>query len=93
MQYSDPKTGERYIPRCVETSAGIGRQFMAVLFAFYAEESADNTRVLMKFPYDLAPIKYAIMPLVEKDENMVILAKKLTKKLKMAGISTEYDAG
>jgi len=38
MQYIDPKTGERYVPRCVEASFGLGRSVMATMLEFYDEE-------------------------------------------------------
>lgn len=73
MQYSDPKTGERYIPWVIEASFGLGRQVMASMFAFYDEEQLENgeIRTVVHFPFDLAPIKYAILPLIEKNEEMV----------------------
>lgn len=38
MQYTDPKTGQRYIPRCIEASTGLGRQVMVTMLEFYDEE-------------------------------------------------------
>ncbi len=100
MQYTDPKTGQRYIPWCVETSMGVGRCMMASMLEFYDEEtiasqgegSDDKTRVVVRFPFEIAPIKYAILPLIEKDENMVELGRKIYDKLKKT-YKCEYDAG
>jgi len=39
MQYTDPQTGQRYIPRCIEASTGLGRQVMVTMLEFYDEES------------------------------------------------------
>lgn len=84
MQYHDPKSGERYIPRCIESSTGLGRTVMAVMFDCYDEENlnksdnaTDDMRVVMRFPFAIAPVKCAILPLVEKDENMVALGRKI----------------
>lgn len=79
MQYFDndidEKTGKpygNYIPYVVETSIGLDRMFLLVLSNAYAEEdlsTADkqDSRVVLKFPPKLAPIKMAVLPLVKKD--------------------------
>jgi glycyl-tRNA synthetase len=100
MQYTDPKSGQRYIPRCVEASFGLGRTVMVAMLEFYDEEviksssndewieweekkpETENTRVVVRFPFHLAPIKYAIMPLVEKNEDMVTLGQAIYNSLK-----------
>lgn len=38
MQYTDPQTGQRYIPWCIEASTGLGRQVMVTMLEFYDEE-------------------------------------------------------
>ena len=55
------------------------------------EDGTTDTRVVIKFPFALAPIKYAVLPLIEKNEDMVDLAKKLTQTLKTSGFPTECD--
>lgn len=42
MQYTDPFTGERYIPRCIEASFGLGRQVMVTMLEFYDEEQLED---------------------------------------------------
>ena len=42
MQYSDPFTGKRYIPRCIEASFGLGRTVMVTMLEFYDEETLEN---------------------------------------------------
>lgn len=93
MQYTDPKTGDRYIPWCIEASFGLGRTIMVTMLEFYDEEEVKegDMRVVVRFPFALAPVKYAIFPLMEKDEKMMELAKDITFKLKKQGINVEYD--
>ena len=69
QQYFDPETNESYIPYVIETSIGLDRTFLAVLSAAYTqEELADGeTRVVLKLPPILAPVKVAVLPLVKKD--------------------------
>ena len=79
MQYFDndidPETGKpfgNYIPYVIETSIGVDRTVMLILSEAYEEQdlSTDDkkdSRVVLKLPNRLAPIKLAILPLVKKD--------------------------
>ena len=92
MQYTDPFTGERYIPRCIEASFGLGRQVMVTMLEFYDEEQLEDwtSRVVIHFPKQLAPIKFAILPLIKKDTDQVQIAEDLFKKLSKI-CKCEYD--
>ena len=94
MQYADPFTGKRYIPRCIEASFGLGRQVMVSMLEFYDEETLEDgeSRVVVRFPKQLAPIKFAIFPLVKKDEKQVEIAQSIFKKLSKQ-YKCEYDDG
>jgi len=79
MQYFDaeidPATGKaygNYIPYVIETSIGLDRMFLLVLSNAYEEQDLStaekqDSRVLLKFPPKLAPMKLAILPLLKKD--------------------------
>ncbi|MBS1920278.1 MAG: glycine--tRNA ligase [Bacteroidetes bacterium] len=79
MQYFDndvdPATGKpygNYIPYVIETSIGLDRMFLLVMSEAYTEEDLStsekqDSRVVLKFPPSLAPVKLAILPLVKKD--------------------------
>jgi glycyl-tRNA synthetase len=72
MQYFDPEINQNYIPYVIETSIGLDRTVMMVLSETYTEEDLStpekqDSRVVLKFPPKLAPIKLAILPLVKKD--------------------------
>ncbi len=92
MQYSDPFTGKRYIPRCVEASWWLGRSVMVTMLEFYDEENLENgeSRVVVRFPKQLAPVKFAVLPLVKKDEKQVEIAEKIFKDLSKK-FKCEYD--
>ncbi|MDX1935890.1 MAG: glycine--tRNA ligase [Flavihumibacter sp.] len=72
---TDPATGKpygNYIPYVIETSIGLDRMFLAVMSHSYAEEDLStpekpDSRVVLKFPPKLAPIKLAILPLIKRD--------------------------
>ncbi|MEN9339074.1 MAG: hypothetical protein RIQ62_386 [Bacteroidota bacterium] len=80
----DEATGKpygNYIPYVIETSIGLDRAILMVLSEAYHEEdlsTADKTdsRVVLKFPPRLAPIKLAVLPLVKKD-GLPEIARKL----------------
>jgi glycyl-tRNA synthetase len=87
MKYYDEETKEKFTPFVIETSAGASRSFMAFLVEAYREEEAPNaegameTRIVMKLHPQLAPIKIAIFPLVNRD-GMPELARKLESALR-----------
>lgn len=72
MQYFDPEANQNYIPYVIETSIGLDRMFLLVISEAYKEEDLStaekqDSRVLLKLPPRLAPIKLAVLPLVKKD--------------------------
>jgi glycyl-tRNA synthetase len=79
MQYFDndidPATSKpygNYIPYVIETSIGLDRMFLLVMSEAYTEEDLStpekqDSRVVLKFPPSLAPVKLAVLPLVKKD--------------------------
>lgn len=93
MQYTDPKSWARYIPYVIEPSFWLSRTVMAVMMDCYDEEEIKewDTRIVARFPYQIAPIKYAILPLIEKNDDMVELGKKILQKLKISWISADFD--
>ncbi len=72
LQYFDSEINQNYIPYVIETSIGLDRLFLATLCASYKEEvvgegDKQDTRVVLKLPPLLAPVKVAIFPLTKKD--------------------------
>ena len=71
----DPATGKpygNYIPYVIETSIGLDRMFLAILSYCYEEQDLStpekqDSRVVMRFPSKLAPMKLAVLPLMKKD--------------------------
>ncbi len=61
--------GNKFIPWILETSMGLGRVFLAVISEAYTKEKiGDDTRIVLKFPKKLAPVKVAFLPLSKKEE-------------------------
>ncbi len=69
IKYFDPQDNESYTPFVIETSIGVDRMFLSVMCHSYEEEKLENgeTRVVLKLPAALAPVKLAVLPLVRKD--------------------------
>jgi len=95
IQYFDPERGESYVPYVVETSIGVDRMFLQVLSASYAEEvlakedGSSDTRVVLRLPACLAPVKLAVMPLVKKD-GLPEIAEKIVQDLRFE-FNCQYD--
>ncbi len=82
MKYFDEEQKEKYIPFIIETSAGASRSFMAFLIdAYYEEEVNGEQRSVLRFHPKLAPVKAAILPLVNKD-GMPEIARNIEKDLR-----------
>ncbi|ULQ51102.1 glycine--tRNA ligase [Flavihumibacter fluvii] len=94
MQYFDAENDENgkpygnYIPYVIETSIGLDRTVMMVLSEAYEEQDLStpekpDSRVLLKFPAKLAPVKLAILPLVKKD-GLPEIARQLMDECKIS---------
>jgi glycyl-tRNA synthetase len=79
------------VPYVVETSIGVDRMFLSILAGAYCEESVDGkeTRVVLKIPAVLAPVKLAVMPLVKKD-GLPEKAREIINSLKL-DYNCQYD--
>jgi len=68
QEYQDPETNEKFIPYVIESTYGLDRTVLAVLFDAYHEETLldGTTREVMKLNPYLAPYKVSVLPLVKK---------------------------
>jgi len=96
IRYMDPETNEKFLPHVIEPTWGVDRTVLAVLAEAYHEEEVRTaaegesaTRVVMKFPAWIAPIKVAILPLAKKEE-LTKIAKKMYEDLSQDFVC-EYD--
>lgn len=72
LQYFDPEINQNYVPYVVETSIGLDRMFLLLMFHCLEEETIHSedktdTRSVLRLPAILAPVKLAVFPLVKKD--------------------------
>ena len=77
LSYTDPRSGEKYIPWIVETSGGVDRTLLMLLFDAYEEEDLGDgkSRTVLKIHPDIAGYKVAIFPLVSNKEEIVNKAR------------------
>lgn len=68
QEYIDPETNEKFIPYIIESTYGLDRTVLAILFNSYQEEVLEDgtTREVMHFHPYLAPYKVAVLPLMKK---------------------------
>lgn len=92
LAWFDPSTNEHVVPYVIEPSAGADRGTLAFLVDAYHEEEVKpgDTRVVLKFHPQLAPIKAAVLPLLKKREDIVGVCHNLTKDLKKH-VNAAYD--
>ena len=78
----DEETKEKFLPYIIETSAGASRSFLAFLIDSYEEQDlGGDIRTVLHLHPRLAPVKAAILPLVNKD-GMPEFAKNIEADLR-----------
>ena len=92
MEYTDPVTGEKYIPYVIEYSIGADRLMLAALTEAYDEETLENgeTRVVMRFNPAIAAYKAAVLPL---QKNLGDKAREIYRNLTKSFMCTYDEAG
>lgn len=90
MEYLDPETNEKYIPYIIESTYGLDRSVLALLFNAYHEDTLEDgtTREVLSIHPFLAPFKVAVFPLMKKmhSEKATEIYKELSKHF-----MTTYD--
>jgi glycyl-tRNA synthetase len=98
LEYYDQASGERYVPHVIEPAAGADRATLAFLVDAYDEElvtregtGAGETRTVLRLHPRLAPVKVAVLALVNKD-GQPQLAREVYEALRKR-VQAEYDDG
>ncbi len=67
QEYLDPETNEKFVPYVIESTYGLDRTILAILFEAYEEQELENdTREVLHLTPYLAPYKVCVLPLVKK---------------------------
>ncbi len=92
LEYVDSATGDRYVPHVIEPSAGADRATLAFMVdAYDSEEVEGRERVVLRLHPRLAPVKVAVLPLVNKD-GQPEKAREIYEELR-GRMPAEYDTG
>ncbi|MDE7100114.1 MAG: glycine--tRNA ligase, partial [Malacoplasma sp.] len=91
LDYLDEETKQRFIPSVIEPSVGLDRLLYALVVDAYTEEVLEDnsTRITLKFSPDLAPYKFAVLPLSNKLNDKAI---EVFDKLVFSKNICTYDA-
>ncbi|MEQ9303938.1 MAG: glycine--tRNA ligase [Marinoscillum sp.] len=91
LQFFDNDLNESYVPYVLETSIGLDRMFLSVMSAAYTEEKLEDgsERTVLKIPPALAPVKVAVLPLLNKD-GLPEKAEEIMKEVKL-DFNAQYD--
>lgn len=92
MEYTIKGTSQRFIPHVIEPSFGVERTIMAVLSAAYTEDEVNGEkRIFMKFPDNIAPVRYAVFPLLKNKPDLISKAREVYEILKKKHGSVMWD--
>jgi glycyl-tRNA synthetase len=92
LEYVDSATGERYVPHVIEPAAGVDRAMLAFIVDGYDSETVEGReRVVLRLHPRLAPVKVAVLPLVNKD-GQPEKARAIYEELR-GRVPAEYDSG
>ena len=85
MEYTVKGTNTKFVPHVIEPSFGVERALMAVLSGAYREDEQNGEkRVYLALPEHLAPVKFAVSPLLKNKPELVEKAREVYKHLAKA---------
>ncbi len=88
LAYSDPQTGESFIPYVIETAMGTNRAMLAVMLEAYTDEDLGDgkSRTVLKLKPWLSPVKAAVIPLARNVPELLTIATDIERDLRKLGI-------
>lgn len=88
LSYSDPQTGENFIPYVIETAMGVNRAMFAVMLNSYDEEDLGDgkSRTVLKLKPSLSPVKAAVIPLARNIPELLNISKNIVSDLRGLGL-------
>lgn len=92
MEYQVKGTNERFVPHVIEPSFGVERAVMAVLSEAYREDEVNGeTRIYLALPEHLAPVRFAVSPLLKNKPELVAKAREVYSILKKKYGNVSWD--
>ena len=100
LSYSDPQSGENFIPFVIEAAMGVNRAMMAAMLEAYTVEdlpgdppspdgsgaASGKSRIVLKLPPRLSPVKAAVIPLARNVPELSARADGIVADLRKLGI-------
>ena len=85
MEYTVKGTNTKFVPHVIEPSFGVERALMAVLSDAYREDEQNGEkRVYLALPEHLAPVRFAVSPLLKNKPELVEKAREVYAQLAKA---------
>ncbi|MGB3945512.1 MAG: glycine--tRNA ligase [Candidatus Saccharimonadales bacterium] len=82
MEYKIKGSEEKFIPHVIEPSFGVERALMAVLVSAYKEDEQNGEkRIYLALPEHLAPVRFAVSPLLKNKPDLVNKARAVYQEL------------
>ena len=92
MEYTIKGTTEKFIPHVIEPSFGVERLVMAVIASAYREDEVNGeSRTYLALPEHLAPVRYAVSPLLKNKPALVEEAREVYALLKKKYGNVSWD--
>lgn len=92
MEYVVKGSNEKFVPHVIEPSFGVERALMAVLTSAYREDEQNGEkRVYLALPEHLAPVRYAVSPLLKNKPELVAKAREVYDALKKKHGNVMWD--
>lgn len=79
LRYTDPETGEKFIPHVVEPAVGINRLMLTILVDGYVQK---KDRAILKLRPHLAPYTLAVFPLLANKPQLIDKARQVYTQLR-----------
>lgn len=83
MEYTVKGSNEKFVPHVIEPTFGVERAVMAVLSSAYSEDEVNGEkRIYLRLPEHLAPVRFAVSPLLKNKPELVEKAREVYSLLK-----------
>lgn len=84
LAYSDPQSGQTFVPYVIETAMGVNRAMLATMLEAYEEEDLGDgkTRTVLKLRPWLSPVKAAVIPLARNVPELLDISNDLVARLR-----------
>lgn len=88
LAYSDPQSGQTFVPYVIETAMGVNRAMLAVMLEAYEEEDLGDgkSRTVLKLRPALSPVKAAVIPLARNVPELLDMSNELVARLRKMGV-------